>query len=939
MSICPKCNSELEVKQNRSNKSLFIGCSSWWKSKCDYTASIEKKSVFWEDALIYGNYDASYEIVGSRPSYFSSPGISSPSHEVSKSMFLHKRSSNKAGTSELQVSHIIKKILQRGQLPYSTMKLENVIHEYLGLGEVAPPVQDSSFDIGYTTEVRVSNDAINQALINTNTQIKLNSDCLSGLVFDSHREKTFLENWVPENLGKNSLRWFTPQVSIDLLLQHHGFDTSTGRRADFLFYVPGSRPLIIELDGQEHKQKSTSDALRDSELKHFNYEVIRVSNDEIDRGAGPQLEKLKGFCDDALTLKEIPEVQKKLTDAVALSTSASRLQFALASAMSNGMLRFGEDWEIEVKSSNLNNAIIKAALLDFNILVGAYLKLFAPDVSPPKIKLSKNNERALKISLHCNETPITILPFLNDEEIIVCSAPLPVEFTSKHTQLTQRPDFNLSDKHAVKPLTVFLQTLFRKRAFREMQSEAICNVFRGNDTVALLPTGAGKSIIYQLAGMLLPGVTLVIDPIVALVEDQQLSLNNHGISKVAALTRSTANPSELKMLQQSMALGELNFILMTPERMLIPSFRDALSSMINKTSVSLAVIDEAHCISQWGHSFRFAYLQLTKNLRKHCSSDEGGTPVILALTGTASRIVLKELVAEIGISVDDQTSIIRPSKFDRPELNFFIRKIGHGGEIFSELNEVLESLPDSLGLNYEGFFDSKGGDTNSGIIFTPTVNNRTHGLLKTRDKIKSKIDTRVGIYGGITPQGFGKNEWDDAKKEHAREFKENSSPILVATNAFGMGIDKPNIRWTIHMGLPNSIEAFYQEAGRAGRDRKKSNCILLFSEVDEKNTDDILNSESFREVNEKVAELDQNKYQKDDISRALYFHCENFSSIDNEIEVVKEILGNLSGGLSAQNIQIPYSEIKEQNEGDLNIEDHKKLDEIEKKRGHRLKEE
>ena len=380
-----------------------------------------------------------------------------------------------------------------------------------------------------------------------------------------------------------------------------------------------------------------------------------------------------------------------------------------------------------------------------------------------------------------------------------------------------------------KPLTFFLNYIFRKRAFRGQQLESITNVLQDRDTLVLQPTGAGKSIIYQLSGFLLPGVTIVIDPIKALIEDQILGLKQNRITKAAGLMSSDSDNSELSEMLASIANNNVYFILMSPERLLTDPFRSSLNLLVKKTPINIAVIDEAHCLSQWGHSFRFSYLRLAENLRKFCSDNLNGQPKILALTGTASRAVLKEIIAELDISLDDEGSIIKPTSFDRQELVFSIIHTNQGGATFGQLVSTMSNLPLKLDKNTSDFFEPNGRYTNSGIVFTPHAKSKTHGLLPIKQAITNLTD-KVGIYASTPPGEFNRKEWEKIKNSHSKAFKSNQEPILVATSAFGMGVDKPNIRWTIHLGIPSSIEAFYQEAGRAGRDRKYSHCSIIFSE-------------------------------------------------------------------------------------------------------------
>ena len=909
------------IKTNRKTGNRFYGCSTY--PKCQQTEPLNvnpglNRSVKWNDRHDRGEVKQFFISIGARPSFVSAQGLAQPNGEVAKSLFLIRKSDTPVTDFASQLSYAIRKVLQRGELPFCTLLVEQAICDHLDLSGFVEPVPETSSEIGFETEHTVSDAAINKWLVTSCSENTKDKESYPETAFDSPRESEFLNKWVNSHLGPDAHKWLYPQAPIPLLMQNFGASDETGRRADFLLAIPGSKPLVIELDGPKEENEMRS---RDKELNQIGIDVLRVPNAEIDNGAGPKLQSLVERFSEKTSFAETKEEETKLAEAIGLATDAARLQAAVMMALENGAIELEKQWDIAVSSESLPKTIIKAALADLSAMINAYMELFFPEALSPKLKPVTSASKAnLTISLKTKETHSSILRVATDHDVVVCQAPIPVTFASDLEPPRVRPKLQIPDKEAKASLTVFLQTLFRKRSFRDLQSEAVCNALRGSDTVTLLPTGAGKSIIYQLAGMLLPGVTLVIDPIVALIEDQELGLKNNGISRVAGLRAKQGDRDELKRLQLGMSHGDYLYLLMSPERMLIPSFREALASMMKNTFVSLAVIDEAHCVSQWGHSFRFPYLQLAKNLRTHCSNPDTGSPTVLALTGTASRTVLKELIAEVGISLDDANSIIRPAKFDRPELSFSIKRIGKGGDIFPELASSLDELPEFFGSEKEAFYSSSGKLTNSGIIFAPRVRGKTHGLMKIREEVQGKLSIQPGIFGGRTPsENYTKPEWEAEKRQHAEAFKDNSNPLLVATSAFGMGIDKPNIRWTLHMGLPSSIEAFYQEAGRAGRDKQKSHCMLLFSEVDRKATDAMLSADGLEELNEWKKKLNNNN---DDVSRALYFHLESFSSKTKEMEMLKRILANVGEGLKQASASLTYKkdEPKEENEMKSRVE-------------------
>ena len=342
------------------------------------------------------------------------------------------------------------------------------------------------------------------------------------------------------------------------------------------------------------------------------------------------------------------------------------------------------------------------------------------------------------------------------------------------------------------------------------------NTLRHDDTVVLLPTGAGKSIVYQLAGLLMPGITIVVDPIVALIEDQVLGLQAHGIERAVGIVSSMAGREERSRLLRRIERGEYQFVLHSPERLQTPEFRYTLQALREISLVNLAVIDEAHCVSEWGHDFRPAYLNLANNLRRFAADSTDKPPPLLALTGTASRAVLRDMLTDLGIDQSDDSALIRPESFDRKELRFDIRRATVAQEAQASLRGVLNDMPGRFGTGSGQFYRPNGRETASGIVFTRNVNARLTGLIPTREEVRKTTEVHPSIYSGGAPRGYDRTSWERQKREYASEFKDNEVPILVATKAFGMGIDKPNIRYIVHFGMPGLAGEFLSRGGTRG---------------------------------------------------------------------------------------------------------------------------
>ncbi|WP_367328602.1 ATP-dependent DNA helicase RecQ [Lentimicrobium sp.] len=319
-------------------------------------------------------------------------------------------------------------------------------------------------------------------------------------------------------------------------------------------------------------------------------------------------------------------------------------------------------------------------------------------------------------------------------------------------------------------------------AFRPMQEEIIRSVLSGRDTLALLPTGGGKSLCFQVPGMVTKGITLVITPLIALMKDQVENLKSKGIPAEAVYSGMT--PREVELAMNHVLHGQARFLYLSPERLLTERFQTVLDHI----SVGMIAVDEAHCISQWGYDFRPPYLRIAE-IRDRLP----GVPV-LALTATATRKVVKDIQDKLRFQ---QYNVFERS-FERNNLAYVV----------SRTENKIERLL-RICTNVKG----------SGIVY---VRNRR----KTREV--SGLLVRSGIRADYYHAGLDPRERE--KKQDA--WKSGSIRVMVSTNAFGMGIDKPDVRFVVHLDLPDSPEAYFQEAGRAGRDGKKAFAVLLFEEAD-----------------------------------------------------------------------------------------------------------
>ena len=752
------------------------------------------------------------------------------------------------------------------------------------------------------------------------------SDEARETLLQSEAEVEFLTEWVPSNLGLSAGHWFIPQAPLDALLESATLDDKAARRIDFLVCHPGGRPFAVEIDGPEHLVAGAIDSDRDRDLRSIGIDVVRVTNDEVFQGTGPKLDDVRNRFNALRDQLPAAGSESDIAKLAADCSIASKVQFAICRAVSDGWLKDAE-WEIDLSGTG---EVETAGVLDALRLLSCFDLLYGGRTVPERCTVRYDGGRSvtwvlvdrdwkeddgpeakgdhISVLVERSSSPFSEIASHAGQDFIIRPAFLPVNLrVEQHFERVRRPVSPESYENAEPALTTFLRNIFRKHTFREQQGEALFNTLRHNDSVVLLSTGAGKSIIYQLAGLLMPGITIVVDPIVALIEDQVEGLQIHGIDRAVGIVSSMAGRRDRDRLLRQIEGGEYQFILLSPERLQTPNFRGTLQALRQISLVNLAVIDEAHCVSEWGHDFRPAYLNLSNNLRKFAADPNGSPPPLLALTGTASRAVLRDMLTELGIDRSDNSALIRPESFDRKELSFDIRPSEDAQAALASLRGVLNALPRRFGMGSSQFYRPNGSDTASGIVFTRTVNSRTMGLIAATEEVTKTARLRPGIYSGGPPIGHDRTTWEFQKRQHAADFKGNAAPVLVATKAFGMGIDKPNIRYIVHFGMPDSLESFYQEVGRAGRDQKPAHCVTVFTEYDKGRSNGLLDPNiGLAELQRRFDDANRDRSTGDDVTSAMWFHLNTFNGPQLEVRVIQNVLDSFADLNSRQRYQLAY---------------------------------
>lgn len=781
---------------------------------------------------------------------------------------------------------------------------------------------------------------------------------------------------------KNSdskINTFIDRHFLDILTTHSRQDVDFA--LEFPFPIKDKNGIIIEIDGRQHHEflaQANLDIQRDNALKTAKYYTQRIGTSELGN-ISQHIQPIKKLSTEYPYFQTLfQNFQSPLyktakgIDALQLILSPfaiARIQKTLLELVFAGVLKLSEPiWKICIIERDIPAANL--AINDFKELLQNLISLAEIDINIPNIELvviSTDDFKNSKINLKTNpnskqidnikksEFPIFDLIIdisilrrngfeLENKENI--EANYFVKIRSSHSLKSKRKfqtnslipfkeiGIQKDENFIVEPvkkeiLEYFIQSFFRKETFRPGQLPILNRALQGKSVIGLLPTGGGKSLTYQLASLLQPGITLIIDPIKSLMKDQNDGLKRNLIDATVFINSSLKTAEDRKIAIDKLKNAEVLFCFISPERMQIAEFRRNLAEMHHKykSYFSYCVVDEAHCVSEWGHDFRTSYLRLGDNTRNFCKPKFGIIP-IFGLTATASFDVLTDVQRELEISDED---IVRDDPSNRTELFYkvlnvdindiaadnhykYMQSIGNKKhkEIIKTINSVTNDIIDrtefansnsSENKNYlpnnfsaNSFFNSnqKKEYINSGLIFCPHKSAKINSgvdaivnLLKTEVE-ENKLPLKIGyFYGSGDDDDFQANSKEELIiEQHQTDFVANKSNLLVATKAFGMGIDKANIRFTIHYNYPNSIESFIQEAGRAGRDRKTAiNYILLCSQPDKDRS--ILESffdNAFRGRNKEVrilAELlTEITFPFASASHSIYTELENEFGID-----------------------------------------------------------
>jgi ATP-dependent DNA helicase RecQ len=829
-------------------------------------------------------------------------------------------------------------LLERGSWTLPSLDIEQAIadacEKTLGW-KITPPANRSAGDLRLVVDPRtVAAADLRHVLAPTPVGTEANLQCIVSRLCeaaDSDLERRFIKEIAAKVMPAALLALLEPQRELESMgLRSLEF---ARQRVDFALETWRGDKLVIEIDGGQHAEgaQANLDEMRKAALEKCGWQVLHVPSASFAALTTLQSEFADWLANAGIKVDQwTGERNRALAEMFWAATAMVRVQCLVLEAAIAGMIPLQA--RVAVRAPQLPGPLCDLALSDLTRRVRNLLEMYGDSES---VTFTRADEGAAELIADVDVWD----PWsdVSDSESASIAWSRPARRTVGSAARQIKPDQQshrfLPSDPPIEILDQLVKDLFRKEGFRRDaeghsdQYEIARRILRGMDTVGLLPTGAGKSLPYMLAGLVLPGLTLYVGPLVSLLQDQTERLHELGIAHASYLSSALERGERGRVLDQVRA--GLKFILVAPERFLSKDFIREIKNRLLAGDVSQLVIDECHCISEWGHDFRPAYLNLGRIARNRRASLGIEAPVV-ALTGTASTIVLSDVLRELG--VEDPEACIRAARLDRPEIELQIQTPASEESRSSALEDAVRDLLMARQDPAEGI-----------LIFCPVKGGMHTGVYSVAAHLTAALGgTEVRFYvGGNSPWSdyakyagdrsvrdmpdaesiaplwardrYGKVlPWNEVKARVQRDFLSATSDsfrVLVATKAFGMGIDKPSIRKIVHVMPPTSPESYYQEVGRAGRDGRPSIALLLFRDPDPEDADAILNpSVGFTEaasVYERVNE--QKRFTASDFVRTFFFHHKNFKEASNGAADMQRVINELNRLIDAdQSTNLPF---------------------------------
>lgn len=742
---------------------------------------------------------------------------------------------------------------------------------------------------------------------------------------DYNPAQYFFEQIIPNELGKYSFvqPMIIPEIGINEIIGTYNAEF-VDQQVDF--YLPQAL-LVIEIDGGQHAQNGRYDALRNEYFRANGIETVRIKTSELQNNNYQyhldriirRIEQFEnrgafGFYKEALEKSQHNAYSEEEIHNKMLPTAVIRFQILLLELLAFERIHFGEPWCFNILCDEPIKDFARLAIEDTYIWLNQLVRLRDKHELPKfdyKINISTADKfqfdpKAVNIDFsllkrYTDEDRLdSDIIFVRSDYFDFSSSRNLLGLDKNYFEVSTAPSINYNVTDDDKPiLRFFLQNLFNKKDFRDGQFSIIANALNLQDTVGLLPTGGGKSLCYQMPCLLQPSINFVVCPIKSLMYDQidNLKRGDVAITNINLICGDLSAADRTKIME-NYARGKYLFIWISPERFQIKSFRTTISQIIQHFNISYAVIDEVHCMSEWGHDFRTSYLNLTKTIDALSPKDNNGEGIIkyIGLTATASVNVLKDIRVEFSRRKQqlDDDNIKTLIDYTRPELDFIVVDDQRNKEKVLLTLFTQNGIPD----------DHK----KASLIFTPYVNGKS-GCYELAGNLNSKFPQQVAWYSGSCPSKRQPNgsklpvmsqaAFDKYKTDTQAAFKDDRYQVLCATKAFGMGIDKQNIFYTFHYGLPASVESLYQEAGRAGRwDKrepenkgKRGKCYVLHSHETPQTAQ---LAERLFVPNLDVATMNgimkQVGWNGEDIFRQMFLFLGNLPPVDTEFNHIIQII-------------------------------------------------